>query len=136
MIPPSIKSSLVLRFPDHKVIAMLNKCILHPVKFSNVQIRLEENMTPSIPQTPPEYDSTRVIERPDGFYWQDKLSDEVYGPFPTLLEAVLDMQIEDDTGYEVGETLEEAEAEIGIADSVDPETGLLAEDLRPHLSDE
>lgn len=93
-------------------------------------------MTPSIPQTPPEYDSTRVIERPDGFYWQDKLSDEVYGPFPTLLEAVLDMQIEDDTGYEVGETLEEAEAEIGIADSVDPETGLLAEDLRPHLSDE
>jgi len=89
-----------------------------------------------IPQTPPDYDKTRLIERPDGFYWQDKLSDELYGPFPTLLEAVLDMQVEDDTSYEAGETLEEAEAEIGIADFVDPETGQPAEGFQPHLSDE
>ena len=93
-------------------------------------------MTTPIPQTPPDYDKTRVIERPDGFYWQDKLSDEMYGPFPTLLEAVLDMQIEDDTGLEVGETLEEAEEEIGIADYADPETGQPAEGIQPHLSDE
>ena len=93
-------------------------------------------MTTPIPQTPPDYDKTRVIERPDGFYWQDKLSDELYGPFPTLLEAVLDMQVEDDTGYEAGETLEEAEEEIGISDVVDPETGQPAEHFQPHLSDE
>lgn len=92
--------------------------------------------TAPIPQTPPDYDLTRVIERPDGFYWQDKLSSELYGPFPTLLEAVQDMQGQDNTSYEEGESLEEAEAEIGIADWTDPETGEPAEGLQPRLSDE
>ena len=89
-----------------------------------------------IPQTPPGYDQMRVIERPNGFYWQDRLSDELYGPFPTLLEAVQDMQDQDNTSYEEGESLEEAEAEIGIADWIDPETGEPAEGLQPRLSDE
>jgi len=90
----------------------------------------------TIPQTPPDYDRTRIIERPDGFYWQDKLSDEVHGPFATLLEAVQDMQEREDTGYGEGETLEEAEAEIGIADWTDPQTGEPAEELQPRLRDE
>ncbi len=90
----------------------------------------------TIPQTPPDYDRTRVIERPDGFYWQDKLSDESYGPFATLLEAMQDMQERGDTGYGECESLEEAEAEIGIAGWIDPETGEPAEGLQPHLSDE
>jgi len=89
-----------------------------------------------IPETPPDYDQTRVIERPDGFYWQDRLTDVLYGPFPTLLEAVLDMQAGDDTGFEAGETLGEAEAEIGISDQVDPDTGQPEEGFRPHLSDQ
>ncbi len=93
-------------------------------------------MTATIPPTPPDYDHTRLIERPDGFYWQDKLSDDLYGPFPTLLEAVQHMLNHDDTGYEEGESLEEAEAEIGIADWTDPETGEPAEGLRPHCSDD
>ena len=90
----------------------------------------------TIPQTSPDYDRTRIIERPDGFYWQDKLSDELFGPFPTLLEAVQDMQEREDTGYGEGETLEEAEAEIGIADWIDPQTGEPAEELQPRLRDE
>jgi len=90
----------------------------------------------TIPQTPPDYDRTRVIERPDGFYWQDKLSDELSGPFATLLEAVQDMQEREDTGYGEGETLEEAEAEIGIADWTDPQTGEPAEELQPRLRDQ
>jgi hypothetical protein len=90
----------------------------------------------SIPQTSPDYDRTRVIERPDGFYWQDKLSDELYGPFSTLLEAVQDMQERDGDGYEEGESLEEAEDEIGISDWIDPETGQLAEDTLTHRGDE
>lgn len=94
-------------------------------------------MTPTpIPQTPPDYDKTRVIERPDGFYWQDKRSDEVYGPFATLFEAMQDMQGQSDTGYGEGESLAEAEAEIGISDYIDPETGQLAEGSQPHLSDQ
>jgi len=92
--------------------------------------------TTPLPQNPPDYDRTRVTERPDGFYWQDKLTDELYGPFPTLLEAMQNMQGQDDTGYEEGESLKEAEAEIGIADWTDPETGQPAESLQPHLSDE
>lgn len=93
-------------------------------------------MTTPIPLTPPDDDQARMIERPDGFYWQDKLSDELHGPFPTLLEAVQDMQNMGDTGYEEGESLQEAEAEIGIAEQIDPDTGEPVEDLQPHLSDE
>jgi hypothetical protein len=92
--------------------------------------------TPSIPQTPPDYDLNRVIERPDGFYWQDKLTDDLHGPFVTLLATVQDMQNHDGNGYSEGESLEEAEAEIGISDWVDPETGEPAEGLQPHLTDE
>jgi hypothetical protein len=89
-----------------------------------------------IPQTSPDYDHTRVVVRPDGFYWQDNSSDELYGPFPTLLGAVQDMQDHDGSELEEGETLEEAESEIGVADWIDPETGEPAEDLPLHLSDE
>lgn len=84
--------------------------------------------TRSIPETPPDYDEARIIERPDGFYWQSKVEGREYGPFPTLLEAVQDMQRSDDAAIESGETLEEAEAEIGIADWIDPETGEPAEE--------
>jgi hypothetical protein len=89
-----------------------------------------------IPQTSPDYDHTRVIVQPDGFYWQDKITDELNGPFPTLLGAVQDMQDHDGNELEEGESLEEAESEIGMADWIDPETGEPAEDMPLHLSDE
>ena len=89
-------------------------------------------MPPVIPQTPPNYDSTRIIERPDGFYWQDKKTDKEFGPFATLLEAVADMEAAGaESEVEVGETIAEAEDEVGIADWIDPETGLPAEDSVP-----
>ena len=80
-------------------------------------------MSVTIPETPPDYDKTRIIERPDGFYWQDKDSQKEFGPFATLLEAVEDMQYQAESDYEPGETIEEAEAEIGVSDWVDPDTG-------------
>ena len=91
-----------------------------------------------IPPTTPDHEPSRVIERPDGFYWQDELTDKFFGPFPTLLEAVQDMQAQSDSedGFEEGESLEDAEAEIGISNWIDPETGEPAEGLSPHLSDE
>ncbi|MFZ5524030.1 MAG: hypothetical protein ACOY9D_08130 [Pseudomonadota bacterium] len=90
---------------------------------------------------PPDYDQTRVIERPDGFYWQDEeLADKFFGPFPTLLEAVLDMQLQgdsdSDTDFEEGESLEDAEAEIGISNWIDPETGEPAEGSSTRLNDD
>jgi hypothetical protein len=93
-------------------------------------------MSRPIPQTPPDFDRTRIVERPTGFFWQAKDGGREYGPFATLLEAVLDMQASDeDAGLEPGETLAEAESEIGIADYIDPETGEPAEEERPRLED-
>lgn len=92
-------------------------------------------MTQMIPQTPPDDDRTRIVERPDGFYWQTKDGGRDAGPFATLLEALQDMQADREGTQEPGETLQEAESEIGIADHVDPDTGEPTEEERPRLED-
>jgi len=91
-------------------------------------------MTKAIPETPPEYDRTRIVERPDGVYWQSKDGGREYGPFATLLGAVQDMEA-GESASEPGETLEEAESEIGISDYIDPDTGVPAEDGVPRIED-
>jgi len=88
-----------------------------------------------IPETPPEYERARVVERPDGFYWQARDGGKESGPFATLLEATEDMQYSADSDYEPGESIEQAEAEIGISEWVDPDTGELAEELTPRIED-
>jgi hypothetical protein len=93
-------------------------------------------MTQTIPQPPADDDLTRVIERPDGFYWQEKETNREYGPFVTLLEAVQDMQSSAETTFEPGEALKEAEAEIGISDWVDSDTNEPAEEERPRIEDD
>jgi hypothetical protein len=45
------------------------------------------------------------------------------------------MQQQDASGIEPGETLKEAEGEIGISDWVDPETGELAEENVPRIEE-
>ena len=92
-------------------------------------------MATSIPETPPDYDSTRIIERPDGFYWQDRITGGEFGPFLTLLEAVEDMEYGADSDVAIEDGLQEAEDELGIADWVDPDTGELAEESVPHIED-
>ena len=71
-------------------------------------------MSRKIPQRPAVDDSTRVIERPDGFYWIDDETRAESGPFVTL---------------------EEAESEIGIANWIDPDTGEPAEESVPRIED-
>jgi hypothetical protein len=95
-------------------------------------------MTKSTPiePVPPKADQAQVLERPDGFYWQDKLSQKEYGPFPTLLEAEQDMEGQNESSYEEGESLEDAEEEIGISTWIDPETGEPAEGLSTRHSDD
>jgi hypothetical protein len=92
-------------------------------------------MAQKIPHTPPEHDRTRIVERPDGFYWQAQDGGREYGPFATLIEAELDMQADREGAPEPGETLQEAESEIGISDHVDPDTGEPTEEQRPRLED-
>ncbi len=78
----------------------------------------------------------RMIERPDGFYWQASDSDKLYGPFSTLTEAQEDMLYRDDSDYEEGESLQEAEDEIGISDWTDPDGDGPAEGTSTRFSDD
>lgn len=93
--------------------------------------RANPSPPPPDPQRPP------VIERPDGFYWQDKENGEEYGPFATLVEALADIESDPASvkDIEPGESLLEAEEELGIADWIDPDTGAPAEESIPHIED-
>ena len=81
----------------------------------------------------------RVIERPDGFYWESKAKRETRGPFATLAEAEADMLsggAADMEEVEPGESLHEAESELGISEWIDPDTGVPAEDSVPRIEDQ
>ena len=78
-------------------------------------------------------EATRIVERPDGFYWVDPDSGAEIGPFATPAQALADMESAD-ADIDVP-SLDEAEDEIGISGWIDPETGLLAEGFAPHLED-
>lgn len=92
-------------------------------------------MTQLIPETPPDYDKTRVIERPNGFYWQSKEGGKEFGPFASLIEAIQDMQYKEEDAVETEITVEEAEASIGIAEWINPETGEPGEEGAPRLEE-
>jgi hypothetical protein len=85
--------------------------------------------------SPEEAPRGRVVERPDGFYWEATGEAKPYGPFPTRDEAQDDMLSAGGEAPEPGESLQEAESEIGISDWVDPDTGIPAEDNVPHIED-
>ena len=78
-----------------------------------------------------------ILKRPDGFYWQQK-DGELRGPFVTRSEAEADrlaggaLEAED---FEAGESLQEAESELGVSEWIDPDTGGPAEDNIPRIED-
>ena len=78
-----------------------------------------------------------ILKRPDGFYWQRK-SGDLRGPFVTRAEAEADRLadgVAEGGDFEAGESLQEAESEIGVAEWIDPDTGGPAEDHVPRLED-
>jgi hypothetical protein len=88
------------------------------------------------PQIPPKQEESRIVERADGFYWLSRATGAEYGPFETADEAREDMQFDAESDeVESDETLEEAEAEIGLSGWVDPDTGDLGESWTPRLED-
>jgi hypothetical protein len=90
-------------------------------------------MSRAIPITSAEFDHTRIIERPDGFWWVDEADAREYGPFATLIEAVDDMQAatDDESAEEdADEALRGAGEALGVPDWIDPDTGELADDER------
>lgn len=83
---------------------------------------------------PAESEPGAVVERPDGFYWVAADGRDAFGPFATAALARADRDAYDDSAPVPGETLEEAESEIGIAAWIDPDTGEPAEgQATPHL---
>ena len=89
-----------------------------------------------IPQTPPQPEESRIVERADGFYWLSRETGAEYGPFASATEARADMLFDAESDdVESDETLEEQEAEIGVSGWVDPDTGDLGESWTPRLED-
>jgi hypothetical protein len=61
-------------------------------------------------------ESSRVVARPDGFYWVADDGHQQFGPFPTAKEALIALREGPETGLEPDETLEQVEADIGFVD--------------------
>ena len=71
-------------------------------------------------------EEVQVLSRPDGYYWVAPDGQEI-GPFDSREQALADVISADGDTPEPGESLQEAEDEIGIADWIDPDTGEPAE---------
>ena len=78
----------------------------------------EESLAPS------DDESSRVAVRPDGYYWVADDGHQEFGPFATAADAVAAMRTGIETGLEPGETLEEAESEIGFIEPKRNDEGL------------
>jgi len=90
---------------------------------------------PEAPTARPEAQA-QFVEHPDGWYWVAPDGRQQFGPFTSALQARADFERGFDGAPEEGETLQDAEAELGLADWIDPETGCLAEGPVPHIDDQ
>jgi len=87
---------------------------------------------PAVDSAPPV-----IVECPDGYYWQARDGHQDGGPFESYELAQADRDAVGDEAVAPGDTLQEAEHEIGIADWIDAETGEPAEgESPPHLREE
>jgi hypothetical protein len=91
-----------------------------------------------IPEAPtPRPDAqAQFVEHPDGWYWVAPDRRQQFGPFTTAVEARADFERGFEGAPEEGETLQDAEAEPGLADWIDPDTGTLAEGPAPRIDDQ
>jgi hypothetical protein len=77
-----------------------------------------------------------IVERPDGYYWVGPDGDQEFGPFDSRLAARADRDRFNEEAPVEGETVQEAEREIGIGDWIDAETGDPVEGQSPpHLEE-
>lgn len=85
----------------------------------------------------PADDRSALVEHPDGWYWVAADGHQQFGPFATPSLALQDRNVDDEQALSEGETIQEAEREIGIGDWIDAQTGAPAEGQSPpHLADE
>ena len=75
-----------------------------------------------------------IASRADGYYWMAPDGRQEFGPFESYELARADRDGFDDAAWSPGETLREAEDEIGMGAWIDPETGEPAQGQSPpHL---
>lgn len=86
--------------------------------------------------TPSDAAVAPIVERPDGFYWVAADGHQEFGPFETAELARSDRSLADEEAPAPGESLQEAEQELGMSDWIDPETGEPAEGQSPPHLDE
>lgn len=87
--------------------------------------------------TETELDLGQIVLRPDGYHWQPPDGKREFGPFASMELALADMMAAAEESPEVGESLQDAENELGLADWIDADTGSLAEGHgTPHLVDD
>ena len=84
---------------------------------------------------PPDDEASRVVARPDGFYWVADDGRQEFGPFPAAALALAALREGIETALESEPSVTELEAEIGIAEWVDPDTGQPAEEVITRLED-
>jgi hypothetical protein len=83
-----------------------------------------------------------IVEGDDGFFWLDSETDALVGPFRTRAEAIADRDspgLSSDALYDAAaeaEAVHEMEAEIGIDDFIDPDTGEPTHGYEPHVRDD
>src|SRR5690349_16029499 len=80
-------------------------------------------------------DSGALVRHADGYYWVAPDGRQEFGPFSNAQEALDDMNAATEEAIEPGETLAEAERELGLSDWVDGDTGELAEGTSTRLED-
>jgi hypothetical protein len=91
--------------------------------------------TPANTPAAPEADAPPVVQRPDGWYWLAEAGRREVGPFDNADDALADWRSGIGSMLEPGETLQEAEAELGMSGWIDPETGAPAEDNTPRTEE-
>lgn len=77
----------------------------------------------------------QFVERPNGVYWRTASSEEEYGPFATLAEATADAEGREDPTFQATDSVAEAEAEVGISEWIDPDTGEPGDESHPRIED-
>ena len=84
-----------------------------------------------------EASSGEIVARPDGYHWIAPDGRQEFGPFETLEQAQSYREAFDEGAPGSAQAVHEVEAEIGMSDWIDPETGEPAEGpCPPHLDDE
>jgi hypothetical protein len=108
----------------------MRKVPIPPVK---AVLAVVEERSDSVDDAELEFDAEvePIMLRPNGYYWRTPRGRQDYGPFATWELAMADRDAADEDAPEPGETLQEAEDEIGISDWIDPETGEPAERQSP-----